>query len=180
MLLNTGNLILASFSILAQILSLCLIITRLLPSRYNKDLNVLIKKHSLSFILIISLLASMGSLFYSEIIGFEPCKLCWWQRIFMYPQVILLSLALIKKESSVIKYSLAMSTFGLFISAYHYLMQIGFAPSLSCDATGASVSCSQNFVLEFGYISIPLMSFSAFLLIFLITLSKKRLMNKDF
>lgn len=180
MLLNTGNLILASLSILAQVFSLYLIITRLLPSRYNKTLSALIKKHSLSFILIISLLASIGSLFYSEIIGFEPCKLCWWQRIFMYPQVILLSLALIKKESSVIKYSLTMSIFGLFISAYHYLIQIGFAPSLSCDATGASASCSQNFVLKFGYISIPLMSFSAFLLIFLIALKRRQLVSKDF
>ena len=122
------------------------------------------------FALIVALIATSGSLFYSEIAGYEPCKLCWFQRIFMYPQVLLLGLALWKKEGKQIApYSVLLSSIGALIAGYHYLLQLDLVPSLPCSAVGYSVSCSQRFVMQFGYITIPLMAFTAFLLIIVLT-----------
>ena len=122
---------------------------------------------------LVSLGATVGSLFLSEIAQFEPCKLCWFQRIFMYPQVFLLGIALWKKDLGIYTYSIALSAIGAIIAGYHYLLQIGVAPALPCSAVGYSADCSQRFILQFGYITIPLMAFSAFLLILLLNLNAK-------
>ncbi|MDP3901099.1 MAG: disulfide bond formation protein B [bacterium] len=132
-----------------------------------------LSRHALLLSFLIALTATLGSLFYSEVMGYEPCKLCWVQRIFIYPQVILLGMALVKKQRWILDYALALSVPGLFVAGYHYLLQRGLESSLPCSVVGYSASCSQRFVMEFGYITIPLMAFTAFaLIIFLILLSK--------
>ena len=113
----------------------------------------------------IALLSMLGSLFYSEIAGYEPCKLCWLQRIVMYPQVLFFGLALWKKEFSLAIFSLLMSVIGLVIAAYHYLLQIGVVSSTACGAVGYSVSCSQRFVMQYGYITLVMMSLTAFAMV---------------
>ncbi|OIP79936.1 MAG: hypothetical protein AUK21_02390 [Parcubacteria group bacterium CG2_30_48_51] len=124
--------------------------------------------HAVLFSFIIATAATLGSLFYSEIAGYEPCKLCWFERIFMYPQSLVFLVALWKRERVILRYALLLSLIGCGISLYHYLMQIGFAPSLSCEVVGYSASCAQRFVLQFGYVTIPFMAFSAFLLLALL------------
>ena len=131
-------------------------------------------KNAVKFSFIVALIAMLGSLFFSEIAGYEPCKLCWFQRIFMYPQVFLLALALWKKEIIVAsRNSIMLSIIGAVIAGYHYLLQIGVAPELPCSATGYSVACSQRFIMSFGYITIPMMAFTAFLLILVFLLSNR-------
>lgn len=122
------------------------------------------------FMFIIALIATAGSLFYSEVAHYEPCKLCWFQRIFMYPQVLLLALALYKRDNHIIDYILWMSGIGLVIAGYHYLLQLGVVTGSFC---GIGVSCDQRFVMEYGYITIPMMAFTAFTLNFLLGLSSK-------
>lgn len=117
---------------------------------------------------VITLIATLGSLFYSDIAGFTPCTLCWYQRIFMYPQVILLGIALLKKDRSIIKYSLVLSGIGALIATYHYFLQTTKIEIIPCSAVGYSVSCTKTFVLRFGYITIPMMSLTAFVLVFLL------------
>lgn len=114
---------------------------------------------------IVATVATSGSLFYSEIAKYDPCKLCWFQRIFMYPQVLLFGLALYKKERVIIDYVLSLSLIGFAIAFYHYLLQIDLVPSVVCDVVGYSVSCSQRFEMEYGYITIPMMSLTAFFII---------------
>ncbi|MDP2708560.1 MAG: disulfide bond formation protein B [bacterium] len=130
-------------------------------------------KNSLWLALLVAILAVSGSLFYSEIAGFEPCKLCWLQRIFMYPQVILISLALALKDRNIIFYSSALAIPGAIIAAYNYLMQINAVPVTSCSAVGYSVSCSKVFVLNYGYITISMMALTAFIMILLLMLMQK-------
>ncbi len=125
------------------------------------------------FSFLIALTATLGSLFYSEIAHYDPCKLCWFQRIFMYPQAILFGIALWKRKD-IRAYSIALSGIGAVIAGYHYLLQRGIAPSLACSAVGYSVSCSKIFVMNFGYITIPLMAFTAFVGIMIIQIVKKR------
>ena len=168
------NLILGILTIVSQI-TIALLIVLLI---FKKDkLDSLLKKYALPLSFAIVLAATAGSLFYSEIAGYEPCKLCWLQRIFIYPQTILLGIAIWKKDYEIALYSLALSVIGAIIAGYHYLLQIGIAPELPCSAVGYSVSCSQRFVMQFGYITIPMMAFSAFVLIALLMALKIKRVN---
>lgn len=145
-----------------------LIAVLLLLYFFDRENNFLqfVSKNAVFFAFVVALGATLGSLFMSEIVGYEPCKLCWYQRILLYPQVILLGLALWKKEKIVAaRNSIALSAVGAGVAIYHYLVQLGVAPEPACDVVGLTVSCSQRFVMSFGYITIPLMSLTAFALI---------------
>ena len=139
----------------------------------RKDMLGFFGKHALAFSFVVVLVATSGSLFYSEVAGYEPCKLCWFQRIFMYPQALLLGMALWKRDKGIADYSIALSLAGALIAGYHYLLQLGVAPLLPCAAVGYSVSCAQRFVMQFGYITIPLMAFTAFSMVLLFMISRK-------
>lgn len=158
------NTIWSFLSVIAELIALVLIIACFSSAVRKSSFVMFFRERSLLVAFIVSLLATLGSLTYSNIIGFAPCELCWFQRIFMYPQVILMGAALIRKDVSMRIYGLVLSVIGGAIALYHYLGQIGVA-SLPCSATGYSVSCAEKFVLEFGYITIPVMALSAFLLI---------------
>lgn len=132
--------------------------------------------NALWFALLVSAVSMGGSLYFSEVNGFEPCVLCWYQRIFMYPQVILAAVALWKRqERQFFTYSMPLSVIGAAIALYHYVMQRGLA-DLPCPTVGYSVSCSQYFSLSYGYITIPVMALTGFAcLIMLAYLSRKNI-----
>ena len=138
----------------------------------TKDLRVFFSNGSLKFSWIVALTATLGSLFYSEVMGFNPCVLCWYQRIFMYPLSILLGLAHFKKDYRFSPYALSLTIPGGAIALYHYILQMmpkGSIPA-PCSTVGYSASCSQRFAAEFGFVTIPYMSVSAFVLITLLLL----------
>lgn len=132
---------------------------------YWKKLLKLIGKKGLLFALLVSLTATLGSLFFSEVAGFTPCKLCWLQRIFMYPLPVILGVSLFKKKKDVEWYVKPLSLIGLAIAVYHYYLQLNPQPLAPCSTVGFSVSCSTRFVTNFGYITIPFMSLTAFLMV---------------
>ena len=118
----------------------------------------------LSFI--VASVATLGSLFYSEVAGYEPCKLCWYQRIFMYPLAILLGIAWERRDKSIIPYVLTLTGIGAVIASFHYYLQlIPTSPLVPCSAVGVAVSCTTREFTHFGYVTIPMMSLTAFLLI---------------
>jgi disulfide bond formation protein DsbB len=162
------NLLWSVLSVVAELLSVLLIIgliAKKAPAFLDSFLSFIARK-AIFVGFLAALLATLGSLIYSDVIGYEPCKLCWYQRIFMYPLVLVLGMALWKKHEWIKPYGILLSVVGALIAAFHYLGQIGWNPlGLECLAIGYSTSCAKNFVLEFGYITIPLMAFSAFVLI---------------
>ena len=167
--------LLSILTIVAQISVIFLIIS-LVVSRTTKKPNVVtefIKDNALLLAFVTALFSMTGSLFFSDFAGFEPCVLCWYQRILMYPQVLILGLALWKKEASLELVSMIMSALGVILAAYHYLGQVAVISNLPCAAIGYSSSCSQRFFMEYGYITIPMMSLSAFALILTVLLVKK-------
>ena len=121
-----------------------------------------IDKHFLILGFIISFIASIFPLIYSEIIHFLPCYLCWWQRIFMFPSFFIFGVALWDKDRKVVRYVTPLLSAGFLISLYHnFNYYFGESSALPCDASG--VSCYQHLVSEFGgYISIPMMALTAF------------------
>lgn len=139
-----------------------------LLSKRNLSITTWIAKHGLVLMLIVASIATLSSLYFSEISGWNPCKYCWIQRIFMYPQVILLSIALWKKDSTVARYILALSMIGAAYAAYHYYIQMydiiasPTNPATPCDTSGES--CVKTPFAHFGYITIPMMALTAFTL----------------
>lgn len=120
---------------------------------------------------VISLVAMLGSLYFSEIMGYAPCTLCWYQRIFIYAQVFLFGTALWKHEHVRIwTYSLVLSVVGALIAAFQYYIQFASKPivSLPCSALGSSASCTEKFITYFGYITIPMMSLTIFVTIIIL------------
>lgn len=114
----------------------------------------------LAFAWVVALVATLGSLYYSEVRLFLPCELCWYQRIFMYPQAVLLGIALWRQDFSVWPYSLALSLIGGSFSSLHLLQQ-NF-PDLFTLACKPPVPCSVEYIPQFP---IPLQALIAFLLI---------------
>lgn len=128
-------------------------------------------KHALWFGFIVSLVAMLGSLYYSDVLGYEPCNLCWYQRIFMYPQAFLFGLALWRREPFRIwAYSGLLSLIGGLIALFHYYIQTSPQPlvTLPCSALGYSASCTETFAVQMGYITIPMMALSAFILLLIL------------
>ena len=174
-LVQTVNTILGILTIIAQLSVVIIAISLVLRSKLSKKILTFFGKNALLFSFIVALVSTLGSLFYSEIAHFEPCKLCWFQRILMYPQVLLLGFAFLKRDNHIGKYAMLLSGVGGVIALYHYLLQRGIVQELvPCSAVGYSVSCSQKFVMQFGYITIPLMALSAFSLILFLFFAQKR------
>ena len=112
---------------------------------------------------IVASISMVTSLYYSEIAGFTTCNFCWYERIAMYPLVIILGIASWKEDIKIKLYALPIAIIGMLISLYHYQLQLfPSQTSISCDK---SASCSGSWFLEYGFISIPFMAFTAFLLI---------------
>jgi disulfide bond formation protein DsbB len=112
---------------------------------------------------LVALVATVGSLIYSEVIHFEPCRLCWFQRIAMYPLAIILLVGAIRRDWQVKYYGLPLSLIGLGISIYHYLIQT--FPSLEGGACDPANPCSAKYVDLFGFVSIPFMAGAGFIVI---------------
>lgn len=128
---------------------------------------------------IVAAVAVSGSLYMSEIAGWAPCKYCWLQRIFMYPQLILLAIALWKNDRGIAPYIFSLSVPGVLLAGYHYYIQMHHLlaspdnPATPCDTSGES--CVTTPFTELGYITVPMMSLTAFALLLLgSVLLKKR------
>lgn len=113
---------------------------------------------------LVSLIAMLGSLYFSEIEGFIPCELCWYQRISMYPLVLILGIATFKNDLQVPRYVLPLSLLGGSISVLHYLEQKvpGFGGIKPCVS---GVPCSSEYINWMGFITIPFLALIAFVLI---------------
>lgn len=111
-----------------------------------------------------TLVAMLGSLYFSEIKHYTPCVLCWYQRILMYPLVAIIAVGILRKDKNLPYYVLPLSGFGLLISGYHVLLQNGILPEAVAPCS-IGASCLVKYTGYFGFITIPVMSFAAFLLI---------------
>ncbi len=135
----------------------------------NKSLDSFLRKYFLQLGFSITLIAVLVSLTYSTVLGYAPCTLCWWARIFIFPQLIIFIVALIKKRSVALQ-SLILSIFGILITGYHTYIDFGGSEIVNCEAGG--VSCLQRYVFEFGYITIPVMALTGFVLLALLAIYK--------
>ncbi|WP_423799408.1 disulfide oxidoreductase [Neobacillus sp. SAB-20_R2A] len=113
---------------------------------------------------IAALIATLGSLYFSEVMHFIPCTLCWYQRIFMYPLAIMLGIAVYRNDLDIYKYVLPLSVIGMLVSGYHTLLQkLPFLQRFEMCTSG--VPCSKDYINWLGFITIPILAFVAFTII---------------
>ncbi len=107
-----------------------------------------------------------GSLYFSEVAGFIPCKLCWYQRILMYPLTVILLMIIIIRflDEDAPYFVLPFSLLGISVSTYHYLLQKTdlFTSSTVCTA---GAPCTTTWINWFGFVTIPFLALTAFLII---------------
>ena len=113
---------------------------------------------------ITSIIAMVGSLFFSERMGFIPCTLCWYQRILMYPLVVFLGIAFYRNDREIYKYILPISIIGILMSSYHYALQK--IPSMhEFSSCTSGVPCTGQYINWFGFVTIPFLALIAFIFI---------------
>ena len=114
---------------------------------------------------LIATIATLGSLFFSEVMHFPPCIMCWYQRICMYPLVVLFLMALFPLDTHIIKYALALVSIGLFFAIYQNLLYYKILPE-AAQPCSQGVSCTSDYINWFGFITIQLLSLIAFSVLF--------------
>jgi disulfide bond formation protein DsbB len=164
-------------TLLLQIAGGGLLLALFVPrSSFGKMVRQMVRENVLGLGLLLALSGMLGSLFLSNVVGLAPCTLCWWQRIFLYPQVVLFGTALLYKEGRRALYdaALALSIGGLGVSIYQYIIQkSGGEGSVFCDVS-TGVSCAKQYMNAFGYITIPMMALTTFAVLIMILLLARK------
>ncbi len=126
---------------------------------------------------IVAGISTLGSLFFSEIMEFPPCALCWYQRIFMFPLVLILLVGLFPFDKNIVKYALPLAIVGWCFAFYHYLLYSGFIPE-SIQPCSQGVSCSETYIDLFGFLTIPMLSLISFSTVVALLFILKRRISK--
>jgi len=133
-----------------------------------------VKSNIILFSFLIASIATFGSLFFSEVMGFVPCSMCWYQRIFMYPLVLIFLINLLYPNDDIFKYSIALVITGLAFSIYHNLLLFDIIPE-SAVPCASGVPCSTEYINYLGFITIPLLSFTSYLMLFVLLIIGKNI-----
>jgi disulfide bond formation protein DsbB len=126
---------------------------------------------------LLACIGTLGSLFFSEVMGLPPCVLCWWQRVFMYPLVVILLIGLLHYDRSVVRYALPLVVLGWLTAFYHYLLYSGYIPE-ALQPCGQGPSCAEINLELFGFVTIPLLSLAAFSVLAVLLLAVRQRIGK--
>lgn len=165
-IINFTTISVVALQVFAVVLALALLLRRrvVLADRLITSLA----PAALGIATVVALAATFGSLFLSSVAGFPPCDLCWWQRIFMYSSAVILSYALITRQRVLVRATTPLLVLGGLVALYHTYLQAVPTTNLAlpCDENG--ISCGTRYIYAFGYLSIPLMALTVFVLILLL------------
>ncbi len=126
---------------------------------------------------LLAALSTTGSLFFSSVMEFAPCVLCWYQRICLFPLVVILGAGLLSFDKHVVKYSLPLALVGWLVALYHTLLYSGIIPE-SIQPCSQGVSCTEEYIDLFGFITIPMLSLLSFSTIIALLLILQRRISK--
>ncbi len=136
-----------------------------------KKIKRRVAPYALELALVVSLASTAGSLYMSNVVFLAPCELCWFQRIFMYPLALIFLIARIRRIPKIWEIALPFSIFGALIAGYHYVLQLFPKVSETCGLSGL---CSDIPFKDFGFITIPWMSLTAFIYITALMLIRRK------
>ena len=174
--------ILAISTVLGNLSVLMLIVLWIFArSSFERIMDVVGEK-ALLIGFLISTASTVGSLIYSEVVGFPACILCWIQRIFMYPQMFMFGLALFRREHLVVPYLFLLSIIGGVVALYQWIkdMLLWYGETtLPCPAVVGLPPCDRLYVQEFGYVTIPMIALNAFILLAIVMWASMRKSKKE-
>jgi disulfide bond formation protein DsbB len=163
------------FAILSLIAWTATIVTIVLAVLYRRnpdtsagDLFDTIRRNAVWLAFVVALVTTLGSLYLSEVAHFVPCPLCWYQRICMYPLVVALLVGGLRRDREVWAYVIPPAVIGAGFAVYHTQLQA--FPAQHGPFCKIAEPCTVRYVWEFGFISIPFMSLSAFAFIIVMML----------
>jgi disulfide bond formation protein DsbB len=122
---------------------------------------------------LLAVVSTVGSLFFSEVMDYVPCVLCWYQRIPMYALAVILGIALVTQDVNVAKYAQPLALIGVALAAFHCLLYLGYVPK-GIQPCSQDTPCSEVKLQVWGFLTIPLMSLAAFLAIVVVLFLLKR------
>ncbi len=160
-------------ALVANVASVLLLAGRLVPRIGSFAVLRWGRRRGGEFAAFVAVFATLGSLYLSEVGDLIPCRYCWFQRVCMYPLALLLVVALITKDRGVRRYAVPLAAIGLAFATWHYLLQL--FPSLE-DATACNLlnPCTVRYAWKFGFVSIPYMAGSAFVLVLVLLSGRAR------
>jgi len=168
------NKLLSLGTIFLQVLIIVISLNLIFLDKFNKKFLLIVKKYTFHLGFLVALGGVLLSLFYSNVVGYPPCELCWIQRIFLYPQLILFGMELYKKDKSIIDFSIVFAVLGALTSIYHIYVENGGTRGLACaDPSNGGISCAVRYIYEFGYITMPIMALTLSVFIIVILLNYK-------
>lgn len=126
---------------------------------------------------LLATISTLGSLFFSNVMEFAPCILCWYQRICLFPLVIILAVGLFPFDKSVVKYALPIAAIGWLVALYHSLLYAGIIPE-NIQPCSQGISCTEEYINLFGFISLPMLSLLSFSTIIVLLITLKRRISK--
>jgi disulfide bond formation protein DsbB len=159
-------------AIAAAVLAVGVIVGALLRSRSSAIDGVMtaIDDAALWLAFLVAAGATLGSLYFSEVADYIPCRLCWFQRICMYPLSVILLVAAIRRDRAVRWYVVPLAAIGALISSYHYAIE--WRPSLEAGVCGIGPeSCTTIWFREFGFVTLPFMALCGFAAILALSLA---------
>lgn len=119
---------------------------------------------------LVATVATLGALFLGEIMGHVPCVLCWYQRIAMFPLVLILAAGLFPFDARVVRYALPLAVTGWLLASYHWAVASGLVPE-SATPCSQGVPCSVEPIVWFGFLTLPMLSVLAFSVIIALLLA---------
>ena len=130
------------------------------------------RDNAMRFSLLLAGVSMVGSLYFSEVAHYAPCKLCWYQRVCMYSVAVISLVAVIRRERSAAPYVLTLSLVGLVVSTYHYFVE--WFPQLESRVCAVDVPCTTIWFRELGFLTMPSMAGIAFIAIILTMVAERK------
>jgi disulfide bond formation protein DsbB len=164
MSVQTANIFFSLLSLAAAALAVTVaigaVIARRSPDGAVAGLLDEVRPGALWIAFVIALTATLGSLYYSEVADFTPCEYCWYQRIAMYPQALILGIAAVRRDTDIKRYLIPLSVVGVLISSYHYYIERFPDAGGSCSVT---VPCNTPWFEQWGFVTLAFMALTGFL-----------------
>lgn len=133
-----------------------LLVTKTARERASDTVLHFLANHSLLIAMVAALGSLIGSLWYSEVVGFPVCKYCWLARTMMYPLAVLLLIAWHRHDLAVWRYATPLAALGFAISVWHYLVQKFAIIGAACSTAPGDVPCTTQLINEYGYVTFPM------------------------
>jgi disulfide bond formation protein DsbB len=171
---ETAQVFFTILAVVAAVITVTLLGARLLAGR-NATAQAIVDAFAgpaLALAAVVAATCIAGSLYFSEVADFVPCTLCWYQRVAMYPLVVILAIAAVRGDRDVWHYVAPLAGIGAIVSTYHYVVE--WFPEADSGVCKSTIPCTFVWFRELGFVSLPLMALCGFALILtLVTLPQE-------